>query len=69
MGEDKQHRLMVRAVNILDEKYWERGGATDRAFSRAGVRGEIGVNESAYYYNYGWNAKPRSFYLQYEYNF
>lgn len=69
MGTDKQHRLMVRAVNLLDEKYWERGGATDRAFSRAGVRGETNVNQSEYYYTYGWNAKPRSYYLQYEYNF
>jgi hypothetical protein len=69
MGESLEHRLMLRAVNLLDKDYWERGGATDRSFSRAGVRGETGVNDPAYYYTYGWNAKPRSFYLQYEYNF
>jgi outer membrane receptor protein involved in Fe transport len=69
MGEDRQHRLMMRVVNVLDEDYWERGGATDRAFSRAGVRGEVGPNNPGYFYTYGWNGKPLSFYFQYEYNF
>ncbi len=69
MGEDRQHRLMLRLVNVLDEDYWERGGATDRAFSRAGVRGEIGPNNPGYFYTYGWNGKPLSYFLQYEYNF
>jgi hypothetical protein len=69
MGEDRQHRLMLRLVNVLDEDYWERGGATDRAFSRAGVRGEIGPSNPAFFYTYGWNGKPLSYFLQYEYNF
>jgi iron complex outermembrane receptor protein len=69
MGEDRQHRLMLRLVNVLDEDYWERGGATDRAFSRAGVRGEIGPNNPGFFYTYGWNGKPLSYFLQYEYNF
>jgi hypothetical protein len=37
--------------------------------SRAGVRGEIGRFDPGYYYQYGWNGKPRSFWLQYEYSF
>lgn len=69
MGEDRQHRLMLRLVNVLDEDYWERGGATDRTFSRAGVRGEIGPNNPGFFYTYGWNGKPLSYFLQYEYNF
>jgi outer membrane receptor protein involved in Fe transport len=69
LGEDKQHRLMLRVVNLTDEDYWERGGATDRLFSRGGVRGEIGPNNPEFFYTYGWNGKPLSFYVQYEYNF
>ena len=37
-------------------------------FDRA-KRGEIGPNDSAYYRQYGWNGKPRSFWIQYEYSF
>ncbi len=69
LGKDREHRLMMRVVNVLDEEYWERGGATDRLFSRAGVRGEIGPSNPNFFYNYGWNGKPLSFYFQYEYNF
>jgi hypothetical protein len=54
---------------VFDEKYFERGGATDRAISRAGVRGELGPNNPDYFYTYGWNGKPLSFYFQYEYRF
>jgi iron complex outermembrane recepter protein len=68
-GEEKEHRFMLRVVNLFDKKYSERGGATDRAFSRAAIRGDLGVNDSNYYYTYQWNGKPLSFYLQYEYNF
>jgi hypothetical protein len=69
MGQDLQHRLMLRVVNLTGEDYWERGGATDRAFSRAGVRGELTPTNPAYFYTYGWNGKPLSYFFQYEYNF
>ena len=69
LGDDREHRFMLRIVNLFDKKYFERGGATDRAFSRAAVRGELLPTNSRYYYTYGWNGKPLSFYLQYEYNF
>lgn len=69
MGLDLQHRFLLRAVNILDENYFERGGFNNQAYSRAGARGELGLNDSAYYFPYGWNGKPRSFFLQYEYQF
>ena len=70
LGENKQHRFMLRAVNILGEKYYERySGGSGLQVSRAAVRGELGVQNSAYYRQYGWNGKPRSFWVQYEYNF
>lgn len=69
MGAEKQHRLMLRGVNLFDKYYWERGGATDRAVSRAGVRGEINTLNPGYFYTYGFTGKPRSFFLQYEYKF
>lgn len=69
MGADLEHRFLLRAVNILDEDYYERGGFGDQSYSRAGARGEIGRNDPEFYYAYGWNGKPRSFWLQYEYRF
>lgn len=70
LGGDYQHRFMVRLVNLLDEDYYERAsGGADLRISRAAVRGEIGPEDSAYYRQYGWNGKPRSIWLQYEYNF
>jgi hypothetical protein len=69
MGDDHEHRFLLRAVNILDEDYFERGGLATSQLSRAAVRGELGLNDSDYYYFYGWHGKPRSFFLQYEYEF
>lgn len=70
LGEEREHRLMIRLVNILDEEYFERasGGSTLQV-SRAAVRGEIGPQNSAFYRQYGWNGKPRSVWVQYEFNF
>jgi outer membrane cobalamin receptor len=69
MGLDMEHRFLLRAVNILDEGYFERGSFGNQVYSRAGARGELGLNDSGYYYPYGWNGKPRSFWVQYEYRF
>ncbi len=70
LGDNRQHRFLLRAVNILDEDYYERmSGGSGLQVSRAAVRGEIGPNDSAYYRQYGWNGKPQSFFLQYEYSF
>ncbi|MFM1896893.1 MAG: hypothetical protein RLZZ385_1967 [Pseudomonadota bacterium] len=69
LGRDLEHRFLLRAVNLLDEDYYERGGLGNQIVSRAAVRREIGLNDSEYYYFYGWNGKPRSFWLQYEYRF
>jgi iron complex outermembrane receptor protein len=69
MGDDLQHRFLLRLVNITDESYFERASASaDKRLSTAGVRGEIGRYDSEYYYQYGWNGKPRSVWIQYEYS-
>ena len=70
LGSEKQHRFMLRAVNILGEDYFERAsGGSTLQISRGAVRGEIGPQNSAFYRQYGWNGKPRSFWMQYEYRF
>lgn len=70
IGENLEHRFMLRAVNILNEQYYERySGGSALQVSTAAVRGEIGPQNSAYYRQYGWNGKPRSVWLQYEYRF
>jgi iron complex outermembrane recepter protein len=69
LGDDYQHRFLLRIVNLLDEDYFERASGADRRVSRAAVRGELRASDVDYYYMYGWNGKPRSFWLQYEYRF
>lgn len=70
LDEDARHRFMVRLVNLLDEDYFERATVgADLRVSRAAVRGEIDGNDSAFYRTYGWNGKPASIWLQYEYKF
>lgn len=69
LGDKLQHRFLLRGVNLLDEDYYERASSADKRYSRAGARKEIGAFDSEYYYQYGWNGKPRSFWLQYEYSF
>lgn len=69
MGDDNQHRILLRGVNLTDEDSSERAGGADQRTSRAAVRGEISTNDPNYYYMYEWNTKPRSFFIQYEYQF
>lgn len=70
LGDQNQHRFLIRGVNLLDEDYFERAsGGSSYTRDRAVVRGEIGPNDSAYYRQYGWNGKPQSFWIQYEYSF
>lgn len=70
LGDDRQHRVMLRVVNILDEDYFERGSAGSyQSLNRAVVRNESGVTDAENYTNYGWNGKPRSAWIQYEYRF
>lgn len=70
LGEEKRHRFLIRGVNLLGEDYYERAsGGSGYSRDRAVVRGEVTSNDSAYYRQYGWNGKPTSFWIQYEYSF
>ena len=70
LDDDKKHRVTVRGVNLLDEQYYERGAAgAFQSINRSVIRGETGVNNASNYTTYGWNGKPRSFWIQYEYQF
>ncbi len=70
LGDDNQHRFLLRGVNLLDEDYYERGSAGSfQSLNRSVVRNETGVNNAGNYTTYGWNGKPRSFWIQYEYSF
>ena len=70
LGDDNQHRFLLRGVNLLDEDYFERGSAGSfQSLNRSVVRNETGVNNAENYTTYGWNGKPRSFWIQYEYSF
>ncbi len=70
LGDDNQHRFLLRGVNLLDEDYFERGAAgAFQSLNRSVVRNETGVNNAGNYTTYGWNGKPRSFWIQYEYSF
>jgi len=70
LGENKQHRILVRGVNLLGEEYYERGAAgAFQSLNRSVVRNETGVNNAENYTTYGWNGKPRSFWIQYEYSY
>ena len=70
LDDAKQHRVLIRGVNLLDEDYYERGAAgAFQSINRSVVRGETGVNNASNYTTYGWNGKPRSVWIQYEYQF
>jgi iron complex outermembrane recepter protein len=70
LGDRNQHRILIRGVNLLDEDYFERGAAgAFQSVNRGVIRGETGVNTASNYTTYGWNGKPRSLWIQYEYSF
>ncbi len=70
LGDQHQHRFLLRLVNILEEDYYERGSAgAFQSLNRSVIRGETGTNHASSYTNYGWNGKPRSAWIQYEYRF
>jgi outer membrane receptor protein involved in Fe transport len=70
LGDNRQHRILVRGVNLLNEDYYERGAAgAFQSLNRSVVRNETGVNNASNYTTYGWNGKPQSFWIQYEYSF
>ena len=69
LGDDRQHRLQLRVVNILNTRYAERFGFGNQRLSEAFITGRIALNSDAYFYGYPFEGKPRAFYLNYQTNF
>jgi iron complex outermembrane receptor protein len=68
-GEAREHRLQLRLENILDEDYSNRGLFGNLQYASAGVRGEVLPTDPEYYYPYAFQAKPRSVFFTYSYEF
>jgi iron complex outermembrane receptor protein len=65
LGDERQHRIQLRVVNIFNERYAERYAYGNQRFSQAFVTGQIALNGPGYFYGYPFEAKKRSFYLTY----
>lgn len=63
LGEQMQHRLQFRVVNLLDEKYAERWGFGNNFYGSAFNRGEYTNTDDRYFYGYPFEGKPRSYYV------
>ncbi len=61
-GEDMQHRLQLRVVNLFDEYYAERWGFGNNLYGAAFNRGEYSNTDDRYFYGYPFEGKPRSVY-------
>lgn len=68
-GEGREHRLQLRLENILDEDYSNRGLFGNLQYASAGVRREVLPTDPEYYYPYAFQAKPRSVFFTYSYEF
>lgn len=62
-GENLQHRIQFRVVNLLDTKYAERWGYGNNFYGSAFNRGEYTNQDDRYFYGYPFEGKPRSFYV------
>jgi iron complex outermembrane receptor protein len=69
LGDERQHRIQLRVVNIFDEEYAERYGFGNQRFSEAFVTGRIALNSPEYFYGYEFEGKPRSVYLTFSTSF
>jgi iron complex outermembrane receptor protein len=65
LGDERQHRIQLRVVNIFNERYAERYAYGNQRFSQAFVTGQIALNGPGYFYGYPFEAKKRSFYVTY----
>lgn len=69
LGDERQHQIQLRLVNILNEKYAERYGFGNMRYSSAFIRGDIALNSPEYFYGYEFEGKPRSVYISYSTQF
>jgi len=65
LGDERQHQIQLRVVNIFDKKYAERYGYGNMRYSSAFIRGEIALNSPEYFYGYEFEGKPRSVYISF----
>jgi len=63
LGDDLQHRIQFRVVNLLDTKYAERWGFGNNFYGAAFNRGEYTNQDDRYFYGYPFEGKPRSVYV------
>lgn len=66
LGENKQHRVQVRVVNITNEKYAERYGFGNQFYGSAFNRGEFNNQDTRYFFGYPFEGKPLSVFLSYQ---
>jgi iron complex outermembrane receptor protein len=69
LGDERQHQIQLRVVNIFDQKYAERYGYGNMRYSSAFTRGEIALNSPAYFYGYEFEGKPRAVYISFSTKF
>lgn len=69
LGDDRQHRLQLRGVNLLDEEYGNRGAFGNQFYGSAFIRGEYTNRDPDYFYPYVFQGKGRSFFVSYSYQF
>lgn len=69
MGDKREHRLQLRAVNILDEYYGGRAAFGNQLYGSEFIRGEFSNTDPRYFYPYIFQGKPRSFFVSYSYQF
>ena len=65
LGDERQHQIQLRVVNIFDQKYAERYGYGNMRYSSAFIRGEIALNSPEYFYGYEFEGKPRAVYISF----
>jgi len=69
LGDERQHQIQLRVVNIFDKKYAERYGYGNMRYSSAFIRGEIALNSPEYFYGYEFEGKPRAVYVSFSTTF
>ncbi|MGH6634050.1 MAG: TonB-dependent receptor plug domain-containing protein, partial [Sphingopyxis sp.] len=69
LGDERQHQIQLRVVNIFDKEYAERYGYGNMRYSSAFIRGEIALNSPEYFYGYEFEGKPRAVYVSFSTTF
>ncbi len=68
-GADREHRLQLRTVNLLDEIYGERAAFGNRFFDSSFIRGEYGRGNARFFNPYIFQGKRRGLFFTYNLSF